>query len=90
MAQINTYSRDGRERLCVQYDRDGGQVMLGVQRAEQPKVSIEGAENVAVTSSAQPQFDDLGGIWMPADRAGINNLIRSLREARDKAFGRDE
>ena len=29
-------------------------------------------------------------IWMDLDRAGINALIRLLRKARDRAFGRDE
>jgi hypothetical protein len=31
-----------------------------------------------------------GGLWSDLDRAGINQLIRVLREARDKAYGRDE
>lgn len=90
MAQINTYSPDGRERLCVQYDRDGAQVMVGAQRAIEPKVTVNGEDAPGVTTSTAPTFDDLGGTWMSVDRAGVNNLIRSLREARDKAFGRDE
>lgn len=28
--------------------------------------------------------------YVDLDRHGINNLIRALREARDKAYGRDE
>ncbi len=28
--------------------------------------------------------------YVDLDRAGINTLIRALREARDKAYGRDE
>lgn len=30
------------------------------------------------------------GFYVNLDRAGINKLIRHLRTARDKAFGRDE
>lgn len=29
-------------------------------------------------------------VWWHPTRAGINNLIRTLRKARDAAFGRDE
>jgi hypothetical protein len=30
------------------------------------------------------------GLWSTLDRAGCNRLIRTLRKARDAAFGRDE
>lgn len=30
------------------------------------------------------------GVWANLDRAGCNRLIRTLRRARDAAFGRDE
>lgn len=30
------------------------------------------------------------GQWVDLDRQGVNDLIRALREARDKAYGRDE
>lgn len=30
------------------------------------------------------------GFYIDLDRAGINNLIRYLRRARDQSFGRDE
>lgn len=30
------------------------------------------------------------GLWSTLDRAGVNRLIRTLRHARDAAFGRDE
>lgn len=28
-------------------------------------------------------------VWMDIDRAGINNLIHTLRKARDAAYGKD-
>jgi hypothetical protein len=90
MSQVNTYSPDGRSRLCVQADRDGGQVMLGVQHAE---VVTEGPSRVGESSrpvDGSPVFKELGGLWANFDRDGVNNLIRALREMRDKAFGRDE
>jgi hypothetical protein len=31
-----------------------------------------------------------GGQWIDLDRNGVNHLIRALREARDRAYGRDE
>lgn len=31
-----------------------------------------------------------GDTYVDLDRAGINTLIRALREGRDKAYGRDE
>lgn len=34
-----------------------------------------------------PTFDSL---WASLDRAGINRLIRTLRRARDSAYGSDE
>jgi hypothetical protein len=30
------------------------------------------------------------GLWGTFDRTGVNRLIRSLRRARDQAYGRDE
>lgn len=30
------------------------------------------------------------GVWLTLDRPGINRLIRTLRRARDAAYGRDE
>jgi hypothetical protein len=89
MAQINTYSPKSDARVCVQYDRIGA-VGVGVQRAVQPLVTVEGEDAPAVDVSVPMVIDPDSGVWCDLDRAGINNLIRSLREARDKAFGRDE
>lgn len=91
MPNINTYSPDGRERLIVQYDREGGQVMLGLERTEEVPLLQDGKP---VVIDGEPvvnhEFPPLGGSWMPVDRTAVNHLIRSLREARDKAFGKDE
>ena len=84
MATINIYSPfnnqspEGNSRVCVQYEH-GTQVTVGVQRAT-PDQRVDGL----------PTYDADAGQWSDLDRAGCNNLIRGLREARDKAFGRDE
>ena len=84
MATINIYSPfndvslDGNARVCVQYSHDQG-VQVGVQQAtSDPKVD------------GLPTYDADNGRWSDLDRKGCNALIRAMREARDKAFGRDE
>lgn len=89
MAQINTYSPTSDARVCVQYAR-GQSVGVGVQRAVHPIVTVDGQDAPGVDATVPPVIDPDTGVWADLDRAGINNLIRSLREARDKAFGKDE
>ncbi len=43
---------------------------------------------VADGQAVEPEW--VGTTFVDLDRAGINKLIRALREARDKAYGRDE
>lgn len=84
MAQINVYSPFVADpltengRVAVQYTPGCG-VSVGVQRAT-PDPKADG----------HPTYDENGGSWSDLDRNGCNNLIRAIREARDKAFGRDE
>ncbi len=84
MATINIYSPfndvvpEGNSRVCVQYDR-GGTVQVGVQRA--------GCDPL---TDGHPTYEAGPSSWTELDRTGCNNLIRAVREARDKAFGRDE
>jgi hypothetical protein len=54
-----------------------------VTRADQPRPQVEG----------QPRTDDGlvdDGQHLELSRADVNTLIRTLRRARDQAFGRDE
>lgn len=44
--------------------------------------------NVTVDGPNEPEWKS--DTYVDLDRQGINNLIRALREARDKAYGRDE
>lgn len=41
-------------------------------------------------ANGDASFDEVDGWCAQLDRAGINRLIRTLRTARDQAFGRDE
>lgn len=49
-----------------------------------PDVSAAGGDPVSL---GEPEPVD--SLWMDLDRAGINHLIRSLRRARDAAYGAD-
>lgn len=84
MATINVYSPfndespEGNARVGVSYIRDRD-VSIGVQR-----VGPDPQSGGLPTYDAGPQQ------WCDLDRKGCNDLIRALREARDKAYGRDE
>lgn len=69
-----------------------GSVQVGT--AVRNKVKVDSMPGVTVTVPPGGTVDADGWIWegqyIDLDRQGINNLIRALREARDKAFGRDE
>lgn len=83
MATINVYgpfreTLDENTRVMVQYSHDQG-VTIGVDRA-----------SADPSADGHPTFGATPGHWSDLDRTGCNNLIRAVREARDKAYGRDE
>lgn len=43
-----------------------------------------------VDPQKEARFDGSAGYYVDLDRDGINRLIRTLRRARDQAFGKDE
>lgn len=63
------------EHIAVGWERDKG-VQLGVVNGPPVELTINGVRS-------DP------GLWMDLDRAQINRLIRSLRKARDAAYGQD-
>lgn len=63
-------------------DRD---VQIGIVPGPSVALNITDGVTVSTTSTNGPH----GGLWMDLDRAGINRLIRSLRKARDAAYGSD-
>ncbi len=63
------------EHIAVGWEKDRS-VQLGV---------VNGAP-VELTINGKPSDP---GLWMDLDRDGCNRLIRSLRKARDSAYGAD-
>jgi hypothetical protein len=63
-----------RRAAIVGWSKEQGHVEIGIN-------SLEIATQHGSTDS---------GMYATFDRAGINRLIRTLRKARDDAFGRDE
>ena len=63
------------EHIAIGWDKDGT-VQLGAINGPPVELTING-------QPADP------GLWMDLDRAQINRLIRSLRRARDAAYGSD-
>lgn len=49
-----------------------------------------GSDVQVATTTPTPDSSEWDGQWVDLDRRGVNQLIRALREARDKAYGRDE
>lgn len=47
-------------------------------------------EDLARTLDAAPDLDSLRVFLSPVSRADVNTLIRTVRRARDAAYGRDE
>ena len=45
---------------------------------------------VQVWAGSQDQSSEKHGWWVDLDRAGVNQLIKNLRRARNVAFGSDE
>ena len=78
MAQINIYSPTNSGRVAVEYDRVVGEVAIGVEGE-----LVDGAPETPPTWKSS-------GLLVVLDRDGCNHLIRAVREARDKAYGRDE
>ncbi|MFC0504242.1 hypothetical protein [Micromonospora costi] len=60
-----------------------GSVQLGIETHDGRSI----AEHLTGDGETPANFT---GLWGTLDREGINRLIRTLRRARDSAFGRDE
>lgn len=72
--------------LNIGWGRDGGYVQLGTVVPEgQGQLQVRGPDGWIETDSV----GDVGW-YVQLDREGINRAIRTLRRARDVAFGRDE
>lgn len=79
-------------------DKDGNWVYSDPAKvAPEPFVTVgwgRESQHVQVATLAGGDYDEVGGnerpgLYVQLDRDGINRLIRSLRKARDAAFGSD-
>lgn len=64
------------EHVAIGWTKDYGPVQIGMVNGDTVDLTING----------EPSN---GGLWMDLDREQINRLIRSLRKARDSAYGAD-
>lgn len=74
--------------VIVSWDRDRG-VQIGVEM--KPPRTSDAPQNLKELTAtwSDDEAQSYMGIWHTASREGINRLIRSLRKARDQAFGAD-
>ncbi len=98
MPKINVYpvphsdGTDADTRVEVGW-HPNGEVQIGAAIRQPITVTTGAVEATTGVPAAPPATDEHGawtGQYVDLDRHGINQLIRALREARDKAFGRDE
>lgn len=80
---INDLTIDGF-RAEVSWDRGGN-----VQVATVNQHSTLTLPGETLTADHQPEPEPFTGWRVTLNRAGINHMIRSLRRARDAAFGAD-
>lgn len=62
----------------------------GEEAGRRIEVGWRSGSDVQIATTVADAESVWDGQWVDLDRQGINQLIRALREARDKAFGRDE
>ncbi len=61
-------------------------VAVGWTKDRTVQVGVVNGPPVELTINGQPSDS---GLWMDLDRDGCNRLIRSVRKARDAAYGAD-
>jgi hypothetical protein len=89
--QLGIITHDGRSLaawLAGQGALDGGHVPPG-----HPQTWAAVNDGVPTLPNDEPKAEDLpqfSSLWASLDRAAINRLIKSLRKARDAAYGADE
>lgn len=97
MPKINVYAPGDHgeqdRRVEIGWWPNGG-VQVGTTHRQPVKLTSAPSEAVMTATGARATPDADGWTWdgqfTDLDRHGINQLIRALREARDKAYGRDE
>lgn len=88
-----TWSREGEHvQVFTELFNDDLQYVSG---EDYPEFPPPGGLTSVVTRTAEGEVAATREVWskgfyVSLDRAGINNMIRYLRRARDQAYGRDE
>lgn len=88
MPKETIHDEAGLYDVAVGWNRDTSHVQLGTvihQDPDKAEVTLP-----ALLKTWQDEGDHHTGLWATLDRDGINRLIRSLRRARDQAYGKDE
>lgn len=67
----------------VGWERNSGYVQVGIETADGRSIAKH------LTGDGETPAD-FSGLWGTLDRDGCNRLIRTVRRARDAAFGADE
>lgn len=80
-------TEDVIEHVAVGWARDGG-VQLGFTAGPSVRITTMETDNVIVDGRVVTDVEH-DSLWLDLDRQGINHLIRSLRKARDAAYGAD-
>lgn len=91
MPKINVYAAGGGDqdrRVEVGWWPNGGVQIGTTHRRPVKAISVTGIDGT--TAAPDPDGWTWDGQHTDLDRHGLNKLIRALREARDKAYGRDE
>lgn len=72
--------------------RLGGYLRTAITENGRPaeELSDAGLARTVLNALDRSTNGPFAGVWVDLDRAGCNKLIRSLRKARDQAYGRDE
>lgn len=84
------YMRDGGDGEVPASEQPPGTGRTVYQRGVHVGWSRQGYVEVGVAEFAiATQDNEGGGHYTTLDRAGLNRLIRTLRKARDAAFGAD-
>lgn len=70
-------------------EEDEAEVLVKVAWKDDCYVQVASVARAAVTHEPV-EIPEGDGWYVDLDRRGINQLIKNLRKARDRAFGRDE
>lgn len=74
------------DKLDHRIHAEGGDAAKNEALAQIGRMVLDTIES-SQTSPGEPSYT---GVWSTLDRAGCNRLIKTVRRARDSAFGRDE